>query len=873
MIATKGFANSVNNLSTYLLIGLDSFKPRSSWITFVLLFGMLFALDTSVEQAEWVPVPRLGWVTLQSMLLASMLASLRKVHGIFIHLIGMIASILLIQRIGTSLISHNEAGGFTTLLSRVSNWIEIAITGGISDDPLPLTLWLIIICWVIGYSSTWAIIRHKNIWGGILPSSVALITALSYLPDSFSFYFFMYITFTILLVSWLHGLRAPSRLRALSSSEVLSVSSVNFGHSLWVALLLVLAANFLPVTTILVEPLRNGYDQLHQPIETIQEQFNRLFAGTPGKKSTPFQSFGKTLPFKGPLFFQGVMVFTATQSDPTYWRAQAYSEYTPSGWIAPNSTTLHVAAATLHPFTSYSTMKTQDHVLTLNFPTTTLFMPGIPTNSDRATSLSIAETATFEINLTENSEFTKTYPADIKTWEQDLLKLTSTPSYKNLNASTLSELFSGKFPADTQILKATFTSPAGESSVFTDDIGKGAESRPTTGIRPSTLSRILNTTDTLSAITLYRLPPSNPDIVGLRTNKRMSSGDQYSISGKISTASEAALRVAPQTQPLWVTDRYLQVPASTPSRIWSLAKDLTVSETNQYDKVVALQSFLRGYEYDLRRDKHPHGGDAVDHFLFESKVGYCDDFASSLAIMARTLGIPSRVVAGYGPGVQPPESDYSIIRDEDSHVWVEVFFQEYGWITFEPTPKYPLPSRSSGGSSSDILDANSDLANDMNDIAGDEELFDQGNTALEGEFVGFRDENIIGISFRAAILFSLFLVMVLFIMLWGTWMRIMRSFGDPSRTYSLMCTLGRVAGVKLLPSMTPFEYANFLIRALPSARRSIQAVANEYVLLKYARSNRSSSSTSVLDNSLRQIQLAVLAKLFKLRKQPNQQLE
>ena len=864
MISQGTVTDSINHIAFYLSRAMNSLKPRSSWITFVLLFGMLFALDTSVEQAEWVPVPRLGWITLQSMLLASFLASLRKPNAIFIHLIGLVVSILLIQRIGISLISQSESGDLATLLSRITTWIDVAVTGGISDDPLPLTLWMVIACWLISYASTWSVIRHQNIWGGRLPSSIALITALSYLPESFSFYFFMYISFAILLVSWIHGLRAPTRLRTLSSNEILSVSSINFGHSVWVTLILIITANFLPVTTMLVEPLRKGYDQFHQPIETIQEQFNRRFAGTPGKKSTPFQSFGKTLPFKGPLSFQGLMVFTATQSEPTYWGAQIYSEYTPSGWIAPKSTTISVDAKTPQPFTTYATMKTRDHVLKLNFPTTTLFMPGIPTYSDRATTLSITDTSTFRIDLTQATVSPKSYPPDIQLWSQGLLNTTSDSSYNSLKATSIPKLFSQVFPIDTGILQATFVSSNGESSVLEGEIRSPTGSQSATPIKNLITSRLIESSDTLSSIVLYRLPSLNPDIVALRTNKRLSTGDQYAISGKVSTASEAALRASPPTHLSLVTDRYLQVPPATPSRIHALARELTVNHSNQYDKVVALQSFLRKYEYNLTRDKHPHGEDAVDYFLFDSKVGYCDDFASSLAIMARTLGIPSRIVAGYGPGISSPEGDYNIIRDEDSHVWVEIFFQEYGWITFEPTPKYPLPSRISGESSLETINDNLDTDNDMTDISGDEELFDQGNTALVGEFLS-RDTNTIGISFTAAILFSLVLILVVSIMLWGTWKRVMRSFGDPSRTYSLMCMLGRVAGVKLLPNMTPFEYANFLAKSIPSARRSIQAVASEYVLLKYAKSNRTSPSIPLLDNALKQFQLAVLAKLFKRR--------
>ena len=516
-------------------------------------------------------------------------------------------------------------------------------------------------------------------------------------------------------------------------------------------------------------------------------------------------------------------------------------------------------------------MKTQDHVLKMNFPTTTLFMPGIPTISDRTTSLVTTEATAFELDITQTPKSPNTYPEDIHRWGQHLRELTSTPTYKNSNIGPISELFAQAFPANTQIREATFASLGEQSSIVADQSEKDVSSISQEDIKSIILAKILTTADDLSSITLYRSPPSTPDIVSLRTTKRMSTGDQYFISGKISTASESTLQNADQQLPLWVTDRYLQLPASIPDRIRLLAEELTVNKTNQYDKIVALQSFLRSYDYKLNRDKHPHQSDAVDHFLFTSKVGYCDDFASSLAIMSRTLGIPSRVMAGYGPGVWGSEGDYSIIRDEDSHVWVEVFFSGYGWITFEPTPKYPLPSRSSGQTPSDTFDSESNSASDSTDISGDEELFDQGNTALEGDFSGFRNEDTLGISFRAAALFSLVIVIIVITMLFGTWMRIMKSLGDPNRTYSLMCTLGRIAGVRLLPNMTPFEYANVLARTIPSAKRSIQTVASEYVLARYAKRPSNTSSTSLLDNALKQIQSAILTRLLRLGAPQDQQ--
>jgi hypothetical protein len=80
--------------------------------------------------------------------------------------------------------------------------------------------------------------------------------------------------------------------------------------------------------------------------------------------------------------------------------------------------------------------------------------------------------------------------------------------------------------------------------------------------------------------------------------------------------------------------------------------------------------------------------DAVEYFLFEQRRGYCEQFSSSLAVMARSLGIPARVATGYAPGEYNPFTGYYDVRASDAHAWVEVYFPGYGWSTFDPTPSF-----------------------------------------------------------------------------------------------------------------------------------------------------------------------------------------
>jgi transglutaminase-like putative cysteine protease len=158
--------------------------------------------------------------------------------------------------------------------------------------------------------------------------------------------------------------------------------------------------------------------------------------------------------------------------------------------------------------------------------------------------------------------------------------------------------------------------------------------------------------------------------------------------------SSGAYPSAPGAQPR-VSERYLQLPAALPSRVGDLARRITAGATSEYDRVIAIQSWLRAntaYDLDVPRD--PAGVDAVDHFLFETRRGFCEQIASSMAVLLRTLGIPTRLVTGYGPGARNPLTGYVEVRQSDAHAWVEVFYPLVGWVPYDPT--FGVPSVADG---------------------------------------------------------------------------------------------------------------------------------------------------------------------------------
>jgi hypothetical protein len=169
----------------------------------------------------------------------------------------------------------------------------------------------------------------------------------------------------------------------------------------------------------------------------------------------------------------------------------------------------------------------------------------------------------------------------------------------------------------------------------------------------------------------------------------LKNAESYMAVSTIALAEEAAMRLAGDDYPEW-TDRYLQLPDDLPQRVRDLAQEVTAEYDNDYDRAAALEAYLREYPYNEQIQEPPQNVDRVDHFLFDMREGYCNYYASSMVVMARSLGIPSRLAAGYARGDWERDAQAYRVRQHHSHAWVEVFLPRFGWIEFEPTSSEPV---------------------------------------------------------------------------------------------------------------------------------------------------------------------------------------
>ena len=183
--------------------------------------------------------------------------------------------------------------------------------------------------------------------------------------------------------------------------------------------------------------------------------------------------------------------------------------------------------------------------------------------------------------------------------------------------------------------------------------------------------------------------------------------EQYEVTSNASTATTNQLSMIPlpmdDSAGIWTQDinynaisnYYLQKPLLTPeaaNQIMDTLHTWTRGTTNTYDEVHAIESHLRDqtqFTYSTSNPPVPDDIDAVS-WLLKTKRGYCTYYATAMAIMTRLLDIPSRVVIGFTPGHFDATQGTWEVDGSDAHSWVQVYFANYGWIDFDPTPGYAV---------------------------------------------------------------------------------------------------------------------------------------------------------------------------------------
>jgi hypothetical protein len=127
-----------------------------------------------------------------------------------------------------------------------------------------------------------------------------------------------------------------------------------------------------------------------------------------------------------------------------------------------------------------------------------------------------------------------------------------------------------------------------------------------------------------------------------------------------------------------LTDRY---------QVQELVRQIIGNADNRYDAVRRLEQYLKTqFEYSLELSRYRNDEKKLMSFLFDRRIGHCEYFATALAVMARSIGIPSRLVNGFQMGQYNPFGGFYTVRAADAHSWTEIYFPGHGWVEFDPTP-------------------------------------------------------------------------------------------------------------------------------------------------------------------------------------------
>lgn len=317
-------------------------------------------------------------------------------------------------------------------------------------------------------------------------------------------------------------------------------------------------------------------------------------------------------------------------------------------------------------------------------------------------------------------------------------------------------------------------------------------------------------------------------------------GDRYEVTSSFSVADEEELRATHTAYPDYIRNRYLDLPDVITQRTLDLAVQLTEPYDNPYDKAVSVQNFLREYiTYNDQIDAPPPEFDPVDYVLFESREGYCNYYASAMAIMLRSQGIPTRLGRGFAAGEYNEDNGLYRVRARDAHVWVEVFFNDYGWVPFEPTTIIATIDRTpSEGTSREPSGIDEDLRDQL--MAEDEiPDIDERLEGIDDEAANNEPSAVAAAPTLSANNWQMLAAVLVVAMAAGAVLlagRMNRAIeGTIEGSYSRLAMWGRWLRLPMMASQTPNERADVIVDAVPEGEQPVRTITDSFVRSRFSK--------------------------------------
>jgi transglutaminase-like putative cysteine protease len=366
-----------------------------------------------------------------------------------------------------------------------------------------------------------------------------------------------------------------------------------------------------------------------------------------------------------------------------------------------------------------------------------------------------------------------------------------------------------------------------------------------------------------------------PVLGGIEAANPFGSGEAYQVEVLHSRATEAQLAEAGTEYPEVVSAMYLDTSRVT-DRVRGLAQQVVqdAGADNPYAQARALSRYLSrdpSFTYQTEAPVPSGSQDLVDFFLNEGgRTGYCQYYASAMAMMARSLGIPARVGVGFAPGEETEDGPY-LVRQASAHAWAELYFPGYGWQIFEATktidPGFVRPSGVAG--SGQQLPTGVDPISDVQqfEIQGPRDPRTISNLPgrtpdlIEGGVDPLADPAATdGAREGNALVITLILLAAVGFIAWQA-RRIRRRWrllpaGD--RTWQRLTLAADRAGVAPRPSETIYEYAGWLEEQIPRRRPEIRLIADGKVWQSYSGRRMSLNAAGRLEAAWRRLRLPLV---------------
>jgi transglutaminase-like putative cysteine protease len=717
-------------------------RLAEGWFSFFLLALVVYSTIWCVQAVNWVDhLSLLTPITALGLLCGIIAAKQRRIPRLLVHVLAVVLSVLLAfwQTSGADYAGHASA-----FLGSIRTWFSLALAGGTSSDDSIFLFFILMLGFLLAYTSAWLVYRTRSPWLMLLANAVVLLINLSNIDAGYVIFLVIFLVAALLLLLRFNLYESSIRWKrqGLRCSDDLNWEFMQAGALISLG---ILVFSWLLPWGYTNQAAAQIWSADNNPWVQAQNIWNRLISVSGGTTPQNHGNFTNLLTLGGSPNLTNTLVFHVKTNDGSqYLQYASYDQYDGSrNWLSG----------------------------------------ALVTTPNRA-----------------NTVF---YDGSI-----DLRSVTQTVQVVNAPGEQFAYLFGAPQIAQTD---------------------QGAQ--------------------------LVRNKTDGETVAWLRDNGKLAAGNVYTVVSYVSDADIDTLRTVPMPDPATqlppgfdgqvpptyfdpaVLATYTKLPPGLNPAIKQLALQITAHASTMYDKVAALETYLRStYQYDASITAPPPGAESVSWFLFQSKRGFCNYFAGAMALMARELGIPARVAAGYTNGKYNPKTNQWDVVGTDAHAWTQVYFAGYGWINFEPSATFSAfarPLKANGTPGTSVAPGGSNGSNGRNNHQNlPQESGSTGFDQAGGNASGAGDQirTDVGIVLLALVIF-IFAGLIYFTF-W--WRRLFRGLSLPSQIYGRVGVLAAWAGIPGKRSQTPHEYMLTVSSVAPEEAVSFERLGDIYARERWA---------------------------------------